>query len=203
MATQTVTYEVVAKAIEEMQQAGEKITFRNVIARTGGAAANVAEYIKKWQQQRKVVESGIYTVSDDVLMAIAKESQRVAQVATNEAVKQINGLSELVNELKGVISSNEVELQAAESMKKDFMVLQEHNTILNNELKSLQVLKDDLLTENALLKQKAAESNKLIEQVEVLNRGKQNLENEVLIWKTKAEQLERQLNTMFKDFINK
>lgn len=213
MKTKTVTYEIVAKVIDEMHQAGEKITFRNVIARTGGAGASIIKYIKLWHEQRKILASG-HTVSDDVLMAIIKESERVATHATEVANKRIKDLEAFIDGMEEAIAESEAKLEETDKLKQELLTYQDRNTTLDQELKSMQEARDKLLAENTAIKQQAqralqdfeamkSERNNLRDQANILNRDKQKIEQDVLIWRTKAEQLEQQLNTTFKDFIKK
>lgn len=132
MKTKIVTYEVVSKVIDEMHQAGEKITFRNVIARTGGAGSSVVKYIKLWHDQRKILAAG-HTVSDDVLMAIIKESERVATRATEVANNRIKDLEAFIDGMEEAIAENEAKLEEADKLKQELLTYQECNKILEAE----------------------------------------------------------------------
>lgn len=199
MKTKTVTYEVVAKVIDEMHKAGEKITFRNVIARTGGAGSSIVKYIKLWHEQRKVLAEG-HTVSDEVLLAIIKESERVATHATEVANNRIKDLEAFIDGVEEAIAENEAKLEEADKLKQEFLAYQERNKILEAENTTIKQQFERALQDAEAMK---AEINNLVDQASTLSRDKQKIEQDVLIWRTKAEQLEQQLNTTFKDFVKK
>ncbi|MBP9777714.1 MAG: hypothetical protein KBD25_00865 [Rickettsiaceae bacterium] len=53
--TEVFTYELVSAKIKELHDAGEKITVKNVLSKTDGSVGKIADFIKCWKDQNRMV----------------------------------------------------------------------------------------------------------------------------------------------------
>ena len=113
-------YNSVVAVIEELQKSGEKITVRNVMARSGGATAKIIKYINKWRDsQLATVSKASSTMSDDYLAALRKliiaEQIKLVQSEVAELTKQLYGKDQLLNEVAEI--NNQLQLNIDEKSK--------------------------------------------------------------------------------------
>jgi len=113
-------YNAVVAVIEELQKSGEKITVRNVMARSGGATAKIIKYINKWRDsQLAAVSKASSTMSDDYLDALRKliiaEQVKLVQSEVAELTKQLSSKDQLLNELAEI--NNQLQLNIDEKSK--------------------------------------------------------------------------------------
>jgi hypothetical protein len=69
MAKIGVTYEQVALACQSLLKEGQSPNFRNVMAKTGGAAKKVSEYLNTWRNEQ---ENIVLAALDEELCAVAQ-----------------------------------------------------------------------------------------------------------------------------------
>lgn len=196
MKTKSVTYEIVAKEIEALNLAGEKITVRNVLAHTGGSAGVVAEYIRRWQNQRRLVRS--YNVSDSLLSAVMSE----IEIAVNEALKvkgqELIELDLYNSELRAVNNELESKLLEHEAVKAELLASKERCALLEQDLHTVREASAGAIKELAAFGERLANIKgkmvELVEKVSQLELEKQKALEDAAAYKAKAEQSQEQLD---------
>ena len=99
------TYNEVCKIINEMVSSCEKITVRNVLARVGGTSAKVAEYVKRWHEERN---SQVENVISDVLQqAIVADRNIVVNKAVEDYRKKVVFLNDTMQDLQSILKERE------------------------------------------------------------------------------------------------
>jgi chromosome segregation ATPase len=198
MRVPTISYELVVAKINELKQQGEKITVQNVIARSGGTTAKVAEYIRRWYKEQSVIEE--QPLSQELLVAIAKEKQAAIEQVTKLKDQEIKSLEALLHELEELTKQSDVKLSELDIVKQQLVANQEKSALLEKSLTDERLAKDKLIEEQAALKNKLAEQQDIAYKLDTVTKEKLQAEKDVIMWKTKAEQLQEQLNTMLSKF---
>jgi hypothetical protein len=110
MKSQTLNYERFCEQVAIMQEAGEKLTVRNILARTGGTTQTVAGYLKQWgQNAQKYPQSAI---ADEIVLAIMRDKELAIGKATEEHKAQINQLEAILQEVGDKCTTYELQLEA-------------------------------------------------------------------------------------------
>jgi chromosome segregation ATPase len=199
MKTKSVTFALVAKEIDRLNLAGEKITVRNVLARTGGSAGTISEFIKRWQNQQRSMRA--YSISDDMVSAFITEVEGAINEALKVKERELIDTNLLNDELKAVNNDLEAKLLDYSETKQQLLSNKERCAILEQELHSVRKSYDEMVGKFAVLNQnledvkvKLSKVEKLLPQVE---REKNNALKELAVYRAKAEQLQEQLDKLF------
>lgn len=117
MKIETLTYEIVRDQINEMVNAGEKITVRNVRGRVGGKMATIADYLKQWHLEQRI------QISDDDFSIELKKAIILDRINITNAVvksydskyldlaKMLTEIGDLLNEKEDICAKLELELK--------------------------------------------------------------------------------------------
>jgi chromosome segregation ATPase len=205
MKTESITYDLVAARINEMNLSGEKVTVRNVLARTGGSAAKIANFIKKWQNERLVQASS--TISEELLLSIIRERDMAVKQATEIHNQRIINLESLGRELEEIIVEKDSQLEESAQAKQQLLAIQERVTILEHDLATAREQKDQSLTEVAALKTQldnantqleraTLENNELHAKLATVTQKLYQTEQHATTWRAKAEQLQQQVDSL-------
>jgi|SRR6185437_5801054 len=202
MKHETVTYEVVCAEINQLHSEGEKISVRNVLNKTGGSFAKISDYIKRWKDDRRILRDD--NISENLTLAIKKEIDNAIKseiAAKNQTIDSVNSLLE---ESKGIITEYEAKICDYDEIQQKLLSAQEEVNKL--EAKSKKLMDDyiKLASENKVLTQRLEASTNatagLEQKMAALVIENDKAQKDRLIHKTEAEQLQRQLDTLYGKF---
>jgi chromosome segregation ATPase len=202
MRNETVTYELVRAEINKLHFAGEKISVRNVLNKTGGSFAKISEYIKRWKGERLLLRDD--SISDNLTIAIKKEIDSAIRGEVAAKNQEIDTLNALLDESKSIITEFETKLSDYNEIKQNLLLAQEQVNKLK--MDSQKILDDyiKLASECKLLEQKLDEStgvaSKLEQEVTIIKSERDVAQEAQLIYKTKADQLQGQLDGLYEKF---
>lgn len=219
MRTATLTYEVVCAQINELVQSGEKITVRNVIAKTGGSTTKVMDFVKRWRE-----ESNISKFHPD--LDISEELQRALLIDKSAAVAktasayktQLTDLEALLQESSEIIKSQEFQLtentKDLEELRQRLAMQSSNESSYNDKLSAQaqkinadQVLQIQMGNNLAKMGARIESADSVItelkeqlakQQVESLQatKAKYEAESTAAIWQAKHEQLTEQMQLL-------
>ena len=120
MRSQLINYELVCENIQQMQALGEKITVRNVLARTGGTTGTVAKHLKQWQAENTEAKTAnTDTIASEVIQAILLDKQSAISKAVESYKAQIISLESFLQEIGDKCNMQETQLAIKDSELKD------------------------------------------------------------------------------------
>jgi chromosome segregation ATPase len=192
MRHETVTYDLVCQAIDDLAKAGEKITIVNVLRKSGGAAGKIAEFLKRWKNERRLVSA--YSISDQLLVAVMAENKLAVDKAIASKDKELSELQGLMTELQEINVQNckeNQDLQAELAMKS------EECSILEQELNKAKDTIKNVESQLLLCNEKITVTNELLAAA-LENEKKAQLE--AVASAAKAEQMEKHLNDLYTKF---
>ncbi|MBS0351035.1 MAG: DNA-binding protein [Proteobacteria bacterium] len=109
--TSGVTYEQVALACQSLLKEGQSPTFRPVLARTGGAAAKVSEYLNRWRnEQENIVLAALdEELSPQVKQAILAESARKTTLVKQQLSVKLTAIEQQLAEMGELLLKTDLE----------------------------------------------------------------------------------------------
>lgn len=219
MKTATLTYEIVCAQINALVQNGEKITARNVMARTGGSATRVLEFMKRWREESNIGKlNPDLVISDELQRALLiDKSAAVAKTATAYKT-QLADLESLLQEANEILKSQEFQLAA--SVKEIEDLKQSNVLLINNEnsykeklkLQTEKIESDQMLYSE--ISSNLAKSGAFLENTSAINvelkdqlakqqaellqitKAKYQAETDVAVWQAKHQQLSEQMQSL-------
>ncbi len=184
MKARVLDYPLFCKHVEQMQASGEKITVRNILARTGGTTSKVAEYLKQWHIHNATQSIGENAVAHEVLQAIILDKQSSISKAVEIYKTQITQLESLTEELSDRCSTQELELDAKDTEIR----------VINNQYLTKLATADAQLTmfeaQTLEFKQQIKEQN---DKLELALAAKYQAEKQVAVLETKLIEFESKL----------
>ncbi len=185
MKNQPLNYDEVCAQINNLLTAGEKITVRNVIAKTGGKTAMIANYLKQWHaENNNPVDNDI---ADEIKQAILLDKNTAIINAVTAYKTQVANLESVLQELSDKISTGEKQI---ETQNAEIKALNEQSIA---KLAVLQAQIDAFNIHRQELKQQLAESQGSLG---VAIREKHESAKQAAIWQTKYEQLQGTSDTL-------
>lgn len=106
----TVTLNDVRRAIEQLEQNGQKITVRAVMAITGGMTSLVSEMIDIVMHNRAEAARALSVLTPDLLVAINQEIDLHVKRTSTSLSKELLGTRERQDELREIIRAHESQL---------------------------------------------------------------------------------------------
>lgn len=196
---ESVTYEHVCQAIEELLNSNDRASVRNVIAKTGGSATKISDFIRRYSKEKATVKNGI-VVSDAFIAAISEERNRIQRAIEEAKAEEIKGLNEVVNDLQKIIEKNEKDLDGFSESKRYNAYLEESNKVLESNLKSARDAADTSLAKLGAITEKynskMTEYKDFTKKIELLENQLEKLKDEASTWKARAEQSEKQFSAL-------
>lgn len=201
MNVERITQEMIIGKIGEMVAAGEKLSIRNIMAKTGGSPAKATDAKNAYYEfQQKQIEP----TSEELLAAITKDKITAVAKARVEDMARIKSQEETISELKEIITQSSAENEKAKKEITDLTTSLAASTtkitLLGEELKTAKTQKDAVLSEVATLKQQLQTTNAKAAQLEKEVQEKAKIEQECTTWKAKAEQAQAQLTALYNKF---
>lgn len=201
MNVERITQDMIMSKIGEMVAAGEKLSIRNIMAKTGGSPAKATEAKNAYfDLQQKQIDPA----SDELLAAITNDKIVAVAKARTEDVARIKSQEETIAELKEIITQSEVKNEKTQQEKAEMAAKLAATTtkikLLEEELKTANDQKDTVLSEVATLKQQLQTASDKIAQLEKDTQEKAKLEQDCTAWKAKAEQAQEQLTALYNKF---
>jgi len=197
-----VTYESVCKAAEELKTNNEKVSVRNIIAKTGGSATKISDLLRRYNKEKDLVNK--YVISDALLAALSFERNTIRSLAEQAKENEVRALNDIIEDLKLIISKNEKDLEDYAESKRYNLFLEEQNKGLERDLKSAKRTADDSLTKLGAITERHNVAIKKIETLEAeskaLNKTKDENKKELVVWQARAEQAESQVQKLYDKF---
>lgn len=219
MKTATITYEIVCKEINELVQNGEKITVRNVLARTGGSVSRIMEFIKLWREENNISKLTLgLGISEELQRALLLDkSAAVAKTATAYKT-QLADMDTLLQEANEILKSQEVQQAEGDKALGDLtqrlaLLSGNENTykekikLLEDQLKvdqdscnqiSSNLAKSEIRLENAdaIIVELTAKVTKQEGQLLQLTQAQHMAEKDCAVWQAKHQQLSEQMTLL-------
>lgn len=199
---EVVTYDLVCAAIEELSANKEKVSIRNIIAKTGGSATKISDFLKRYNKEKSLTNK--YVVSDSLLAALAFERNTIKLEADKAKESEIKALNEIIEDLKAINNKNEKDLADFAESKRYNLFLEEHNKGLERDLTSAKRTADESLTRLGTITERynvAIKKIKTLEAgLEILNKTKDENNKELATWQARAEQAESQIQKLYDKF---
>jgi chromosome segregation ATPase len=202
MKHETVTYEVVRTEINKLHFEGEKISVRNVLNKTGGSFAKISDYIKRWKDERRILRDD--TISENLTLAIKKEINDALKSEIAAKNQALDSVTSLLEESKSIITEYEAKICDYDEIQQKLLLAQEDVNKLETKAKKLMDDYIKLASENKVLNQKLETSTNAVVGLEqkmaalVIENGE--AQKGRLIYKTEAEQLQKQLTDLYSKF---
>lgn len=182
MKIETLTYEIVRDQINEMVEAGEKITVRNVRARTGGKMATIADYLKQWHLEQRI------QISDDdfsieLKKAIILDRKNISDSIVKSYDTKYLELSKLLIETNELLSEKENLCDKLEADIKELTLQTNSNKIkLETQLNGLEKANIELKQQIELLQSK----------LDIAINDKHSVAKDCAVWESKYNELSKQ-----------
>lgn len=201
MNVERITQDMIMAKIGEMVAAGEKLSIRNIMAKTGGSPAKATDAKNAYfDLQQKQIDP----TSEELLAAITNDKIVAVAKARTEDAARIKANEETIAELKEIITQSEVKNERTQQEATEIAAkLAATNTkikLLEEELKATNDQKDAVLSDVATLKQQLQTASDKIGQLEKSVQEKAKIEQERTAWKAKAEQAQEQLTVLYNKF---
>lgn len=180
MKTKHINYAMVADEIQKLSNAGEKITVRNVLARTGGSFAEISSYIKQWHSERLAIKE--YAISDTLAGAVVAEMKITVENALKNRELELAAANELIDEMCGYNAQLKQILADYEQIKQQLTSKQEEITFLGRSLSDVSKERDQLMSNNAII----------VKRLEYAESALVNVEN-------KSKELEKECQQILRD----
>ncbi len=111
MAKIGITYEQVALVCQSLMKEGQSPNFRNVMAKTGGAAAKVSEHLNTWRnEQENIVLAALdEELSPQIKQAILAESARKTTLVKQQLSGKITAMEQQLAEMGELLLKTDLE----------------------------------------------------------------------------------------------
>ena len=199
MKLETVTYELVRGHIDDLVKAGEKITIANVLARSGGSAGKIADFVKRWKNEQRLINA--YSISDQMLTAIIAENNIAVKKAVADKEKEIADMQALLTELQEINTVGEAKIVELDEVKSQLGSALEKGSILEQQLKESRDSESHYIAELSVVSQKLNDVTKLYDELNQQLTQAKNEEmqarQELISKSAKIEQLEKHIDTMY------
>ncbi len=179
MKTKHINYAMVADEIQKLSNAGEKITIRNVLARTGGSFVEISSYIKQWHSERLAIKE--YAISDTLAGAIVAEMKITVENALKNRELELAATNELIDEMYSHNAQLKQTLTDYEQIKQQLTSRHEEITFLRSGLADVSKERDELMSNNAIM----------VKKLEYVESALLNVENKSKELKKECQQLLR------------
>lgn len=193
-----VTYEIVCNAIEELVANNEKVSVRNVISKVGGSATKISDFLRRYGKEKNLISG--FIISDNLLAALSSEHQSIKLKIEQEKAAEVKSLINIIEDLKLIIAKNEKDLEDFAESKQYVLYLQEQNKVLEADLKSAKNTADVSLTRlggiEEKYKAKTQECKELLTKLSNCEQSQEKMKSELITWKARAEQSEKQFSAL-------
>ena len=199
MKLETVTYELVRGHIDDLVKAGEKITIANVLARSGGSAGKIADFVKRWKNEQRLINA--YSISDQMLTAIIAENNIAVKKAVADKEKEIADMQALLTELQEINTVGEAKIVELDDTKTQLSSALEKGSILEQQIKESRDTENRLIAELSAASQRLNDVTKLYDELnqQLAQAKKEEMQarQELIAKSAKIEQLEKHIDTIY------
>lgn len=183
MKPEGINYEIVKGIIDEMITAGEKITIRNIRARSGGKNSTVAEFKKRWGKEQKI-EITDDSLSDDVKRAIIADRNAITTKIKESYEEQLKNIQALADQEHELLKEEENKSNnLAKELEEAKLKLNAETTQLTIQIKSLEKYNEEIK------KQLEATQKKL----DTITEEKHSAIKDAAVWESKYTELKELL----------
>ena len=184
MKPEGINYEDTVVTINEMLNAGEKITVRNIRSRTGGKNSTVAEFKKRWEDEQKI-EITEDILSDDLKRAIIADRNNVVQKIKESYETQIKNLQNTATEEHDLLKEQE---NTSKKLTEELETIKLHS---NAEITKLSVQIEGLNRLNTEIKTQLETAQA---KLEAISAEKHTALKDAAVWESKYTELKGQTN---------
>jgi chromosome segregation ATPase len=205
MKVEKISIDDIIEHVRKMVVENQKITVRGVMARSGGSPAKITEAIKAYYEEQK---QQVDDVSDELMNAMLKEKVVAAEKVRIEVRDRMLQQDGIINELREIISQNEIKLQQAAETEARLIGVEAKLKVLESELSISKEQKDRALTEIATVKQQLqhahdkahgfeVERQDLNNKLQLVVQDKQQIEQDRINLRARLEQAQEQLSVLY------
>ena len=184
MKLEGINYENTVVTINEMLNAGEKITVRNIRARTGGKNSTVAEFKKRWEEEQRI-EITDDILSDDLKRAIIADRNSVVQKIKESYETQIKNLQNTAKEEHELLKEQE---NTSKKLAEELENIKLQN---NTEIAKLSAQIEGLKLLNSELKNQLETTQAKFDKI---SAEKHTAITNAAVWESKYTELKEQTN---------
>ena len=109
-----ITYQSVAKICNEMVNASEKPSVRQIHSRLGGSFSTLSEHLSQWRAQKTLIQSSDNELSEEFNQALLAEFARITANSKNQSSALLNEKDEQLIEVRELLSECETKLVECE-----------------------------------------------------------------------------------------
>src|ERR1700733_1045722 len=129
MRHELITYDIFCQAVQEMQDAGEKLSVRTILSHTGGSFAKVASFLKRWREVQAHSQSQVNReMSVNLRQAILAEVGKAAAEAKNLYEAELAQAGEQLDEAHEALAKQEKTL---EEYERQIQQLNQQNDVMS------------------------------------------------------------------------
>lgn len=184
MKPEGINYEIVKGIIDEMITAGEKITIRNIRARSGGKNSTVAEFKKRWDEEQKI-EITDDSLSDDVKRAIIADRNAITTKIKESYEEQLKNLKTIADEEHQLLKEQEnTSNKLAKELEEAKLKFNTETTQLAVQIKTLEKYNEDLKNQLEITQKK----------LDTISEEKHSAIKDAAVWESKYTELKEQMS---------